>query len=96
MQEIINEKSRLENEYQKLNTVYEQTTNEQNDLLVLCSTYEDQLKICRNLIQSAGLTVQKFIEKKNFFCFFFINNLLFRYQIFYLNLITMNDHNSFI
>jgi archaellum component FlaC len=71
MQEIINEKSRLENEYQKLNTVYEQTTNEQNDLLVLCSTYEDQLKICRNLIQSAGLTVKKFIEKKNFFCFFF-------------------------
>jgi len=67
MQEIINEKSRLENGYQKLNTAYEQTTNEQNDLLVLCSTYEDQLKICRNLIQSAGLTVKKFIEKKKIF-----------------------------
>jgi len=91
MQGLINEKSRVENEYQKLHNTYEQTTNEQNDLLVLCSTYEDQLTICRNLIQSAGLTVMKFLIP-----FIIINHLLFRYQIFYLNLITMNDHDSFI
>jgi len=90
MQGLIDEKSRLENDYQKLNHSYEQNINEQNDLLVLCSTYEDQLKTCRNIIQSAGLNVKKF--SKNIFP----DNLLFRYQIFYLNLIITNDHNLFI
>ena len=58
MQGLIDEKSRLEIEYQKLNNAYQQNVTEQNDLLVLCSTYEDQLTTCRNLIQSAGLTVK--------------------------------------
>ncbi|CAF4527141.1 unnamed protein product [Rotaria sp. Silwood1] len=61
MQEIIDEKASLNNEYQKLNLAYQQNLKEQNDLLVLCSTYEDQLKKCRNLIQSAGLTVPNFL-----------------------------------
>ncbi len=60
MQGLIDDKSRLETQYQKLNTAYEQNLNEQNDLLALCSTYEDQLTTCRNIIQSAGLTVLKF------------------------------------
>jgi hypothetical protein len=59
VQGLIDEKARLENEYQKLNIVYQQNLNEQNDLLVLCSTYEDQLTTCRKIIQSAGLTVNK-------------------------------------
>ena len=57
MQGILDEKTRLDDEYQKLNTAYQQNLNEQNDLLALCSTYEDQLANCRNIIQSAGLTV---------------------------------------
>ncbi len=57
MQEMIDEKTNLNNEYQKLNKSYQQNLKEQNDLLVLCSTYEDQLNTCRNIIQSAGLTV---------------------------------------
>lgn len=57
MQEIVDEKTNLNNEYQKLNVSYQQNVKEQNDLLVLCSTYEDQLATCRNIIQSAGLTV---------------------------------------
>ncbi|UJR31047.1 hypothetical protein I4U23_018557 [Adineta vaga] len=61
MQGLIDEKSRIDNEYQKLNTIYQQTLTEQNDLLALCSTYEDQLTTCRNLIQSAGLTVPNFL-----------------------------------
>ncbi|CAF1278513.1 unnamed protein product, partial [Rotaria sordida] len=61
MQEIIDEKANLNNEYQKLNLVYQQNQKEQNDVLVLCSTYEDHLKQCRNIIQSAGLTVPKFL-----------------------------------
>lgn len=52
-----NEKERLEKENEKLNLLYQQNQKEQNDLLVLCSTYEDQLANCRDLIQSAGLTV---------------------------------------
>lgn len=59
MQALLDEKTRLEKEYNRLNTAYEQNVSEQNDLLVLCSTYEDQLTTCRNLIQSAGLTVNK-------------------------------------
>ncbi|CAF0849926.1 unnamed protein product [Rotaria sordida] len=61
MQGLIDEKSRLDNEYQKLNIAYQQNLTEQNDLLVLCSTYEDQLKTCKNIIQSAGLTVPNFL-----------------------------------
>ncbi|UJR15619.1 hypothetical protein I4U23_002555 [Adineta vaga] len=61
LQEIVDEKTSLNNEYQKLNTNYQQNLKEQNDLLVLCSTYEDQLKTCRNLIQSAGLIVPNFL-----------------------------------
>ncbi|CAF1491929.1 unnamed protein product [Adineta steineri] len=61
MQEIIDEKTNLNNDYQKLNTAYQQNLKEQNDLLVLCSTYEDQLKTCRHLIQSGGLTVPNFL-----------------------------------
>jgi hypothetical protein len=57
MQEMIDEKTNLNNEYQKLNKSYQQNVKEQNDLLVLCSTYEDQLSTCRSIIQSAGLTV---------------------------------------
>lgn len=57
MQEIVEEKTHINNEYQKLNATYQQNLKEQNDLLVLCSTYEDQLSKCRNLIKSAGLTV---------------------------------------
>lgn len=60
MQEIIDEKTNLNNEYQKLNQSYQQNVKEQNDLLALCSTYEDQLSTCRKLIQSAGLTVKFF------------------------------------
>ena len=56
---MIDEKTNLNNEYQKLNKSYQQNQKEQNDLLVLCSTYEDQLSTCRNIIQSAGLTVNK-------------------------------------
>ncbi len=59
IQGLIEEKTRLENDYQKLNKAYEQNIIEQNDLLVLCSTYEDQLTTCRNIIQSAGLTVEE-------------------------------------
>ncbi|CAF5028960.1 unnamed protein product, partial [Rotaria sp. Silwood1] len=44
-----------------LNISYQQNLTEQNDLLVLCSTYEDQLRTCRNIIQSAGLTVPSFL-----------------------------------
>ncbi|CAF2753566.1 unnamed protein product [Rotaria sp. Silwood2] len=61
MQGLIDEKARLDNEYQKLNIAYQQNLTEQNDLLVLCSTYEDQLTTCRNIIQSAGLTVPSFL-----------------------------------
>ncbi|CAF0903996.1 unnamed protein product [Adineta ricciae] len=61
LQEIIDEKTSLNNEYQKLNSNYQQNIKEQNDLLVLCSTYEDQLKTCRNLMQSAGLIVPNFL-----------------------------------
>ena len=57
MQEIIDEKASLNNEYQKLNISHQQNLKEQNDLLVLCSTYEDQLRTCRNIIQTARLTV---------------------------------------
>jgi hypothetical protein len=59
MRGLMDEKARLDNEYQKLNNAYQQNLKEQNDLLVLCSTYEDQLTTCRNLIQTAGLTVKK-------------------------------------
>jgi hypothetical protein len=59
MQGLMDEKARLDNEYQKLNHAYQQNLKEQNDLLVLCSTYEDQLTTCRNIIQTAGLTVKK-------------------------------------
>ena len=70
MQSLIDEKTRLENDYRKVNQSYQQNLTEQNDLLVLCSTYEDQLMTCRNLIQSAGLTVRnsrriyRFFSKK--------------------------------
>lgn len=57
MQGLIDEKARLESECKKLNQAYQQNITEQNDLLALCSTYEDQLTTCRNLIQSTGLTV---------------------------------------
>ncbi len=43
-----------------MNIAYQQNQKEQNDLLVLCSTYEDQLRTCRNIIQSAGLTVNQY------------------------------------
>jgi hypothetical protein len=59
MQGLLDEKARLDNDYQKLNINYQQNLTEQNDLLVLCSTYEDQLTTCRKIIQSAGLTVNK-------------------------------------
>ncbi len=59
MQGLMDEKSRLDNDYQKLNLIYQQTLAEQNDLLVLCSTYEDQLTTCKNIIQSAGLILRK-------------------------------------
>ena len=55
---MLDEKTNLNNEYQKLNKSYQQNLKEQTDLLVLCSTYEDQLKTCRNIIQSARLTVR--------------------------------------
>lgn len=58
MQGLIDEKDRVEREYKNLNQAYQQNLTEQNDLLALCSTYEDQLTTCRNLIQSAGLTVR--------------------------------------
>ncbi|CAM4770282.1 unnamed protein product [Rotaria magnacalcarata] len=61
MHGLIDDKARCDSEYQKLNSVYQQNLNEQNDLLVLCSSYEDQLTTCRNIIQSAGLTVPKFL-----------------------------------
>ncbi|CAF1398635.1 unnamed protein product [Adineta steineri] len=61
MQGSLDEKTRLDNEYQKLNNIYQQTLTEQNDLLVLCSTYEDQLTTCRNIIQSTGLPVPNFL-----------------------------------
>jgi hypothetical protein len=77
MQEIIEEKASLNNEYQKLNKSYQQNLKEQNDLLVLCSTYEDQLSTCRNIIQSAGLTVNSFNKRASYNPLF-----LFRYQIF--------------
>lgn len=60
MQEMIDEKTNLNNEYQKLNQSYQQNLKEQTDLLVLCSTYEDQLKTCRNIIQTARLQVNQF------------------------------------
>ena len=66
MQEIIDEKTNLNNEYQKLNIAYQQNSKEQNELLVLCSTYEDQLRTCRNIIQSTGLTVS-YYNKELFF-----------------------------
>jgi len=72
MQEIIEEKASLNNEYQKLNKSYQQNLKEQNDLLVLCSTYEDQLRTCRNIIQSAGLTVNSFNKRVSYNSFFFI------------------------
>ena len=66
MQSLIDEKTRLENDYRKVNQSYQQNLTEQNDLLVLCSTYEDQLMTCRNLIQSAGLTVEILVESIDF------------------------------
>jgi len=48
---LLDEKTRIENDYQELVT-------EQNDLLALCSTYEDQLRTCRGLLESAGLNVR--------------------------------------
>ena len=77
MQEIIDEKTNLNNEYQKLNISYQQNVKEQNDLLVLCSTYEDQLRTCRQIIQSARLTVNSF-NKINLMTSF----ISFRYQTF--------------
>jgi len=71
MQEMIDEKTNLNNEYQKLNKSYQQNLKEQNDLLVLCSTYEDQLSTCRNIIQSAGLTVNSFNKRVSYNSFFF-------------------------
>ena len=56
---VMDEKARLESEYQKLNFAYQQNLKEQNDLLVLCSTYEDQLTTCRNIIQTARLQVER-------------------------------------
>ncbi|CAF0760234.1 unnamed protein product [Didymodactylos carnosus] len=61
VQSLMDEKCRLENEYVKLNNDYKQNVQEQNDLLVLCSTYEDQLTTCRNLIKNAGLTMPEFL-----------------------------------
>lgn len=63
MQGLINEKALIDSEYQKLSNAYQQNAKEQNDLLALCSAYEDQLGICKRIIQSAGLTV----TKKNIF-----------------------------
>ena len=81
MQEIIDEKTNLNNEYQKLNKSYQQNLKEQNDLLVLCSTYEDQLKTCRKIIQSTRLTVSELschpVSIYEIFFFFF------RCRIFY-------------
>ena len=59
MQEMIDEKAKLNNEYEKLNLAYQNKLTEQNDLLVLCSTYEDQLRNCRTLFKSAGLSVSQ-------------------------------------
>ena len=63
MQGLIDEKSRLESEYHKLNHAYQENVTEQNDLLALCSTYEDQLNTCQNLIRSAGLSVRNSTAK---------------------------------
>ncbi|CAF0981051.1 unnamed protein product [Adineta ricciae] len=60
-QELIDEKIRLSDDYQKLNDIHQQTLIEQNDLLALCSNYEDQLTTCRNLLQSAGITIPNFL-----------------------------------
>jgi hypothetical protein len=86
MQEMIDEKTNLNNEYQKLNKSYQQNVKEQNDLLVLCSTYEDQLSTCRNIIQSAGLTVNLMNENQ---IVHYV--LLFRYPIFYWRWRMPND-----
>ena len=59
MEEIIDEKVKINNEYEKLNLAYQSNLKEQHDLLVLCSSYEDQLRQCRTLVQSAGLTVKQ-------------------------------------
>jgi len=61
MQILMDDKCRLENEYLKLNNDYKQNVQEQNDLLVLCSTYEDQLTTCRNIIKNAGLSMPTFL-----------------------------------
>ncbi|CAF1143634.1 unnamed protein product [Adineta ricciae] len=60
-QELIDDKTRLSDDYQKLNDTHQQTLIEQNDLLALCSNYEDQLTTCRNLLQSAGITIPNFL-----------------------------------
>lgn len=62
---MLDEKTSLNNEYQKLNKSHQQNLKEQTDLLVLCSTYEDQLKTCRNIIQSARLTVNATLALTN-------------------------------
>ena len=59
MSTIIDEKGRLEKEYEKLNGLYQENVKEENDLLVLCSTYEDQLSSCRHLLQNAGIQVKQ-------------------------------------
>ncbi|CAF1188763.1 unnamed protein product [Rotaria magnacalcarata] len=61
IQEVIDQKAHLNNEYEKLNVVHQKNIKEQNELLLLCSTYESQLRQCRNVIQSAGLTVPNFL-----------------------------------
>ena len=58
MRSIMDEKTRLDHEHQQLNSVYQQNLKEQNDLLVLCSTYEDQLTTCANIMRKAGLQVK--------------------------------------
>ena len=84
MQGLIDEKARLESEYKNLNQAHQQNIIEQNDLLALCSTYEDQLTTCRNFIQSAGLTVRNSIDS-------FERLFSSRCRIFFLNLITTNE-----
>lgn len=58
IEEMIDEKTRLNEDYQRLHTAYERSIHENNYLSQLCSAYDEQLKQARTFIQTTGLTVK--------------------------------------
>lgn len=58
IEELIDEKTKLNDEYQRLNLAYEKTFQEHQKLLNFCSNYQHQLNETKTFIQTSGLKVR--------------------------------------